>query len=298
MEISSYFFDTNQRVYWLYMLSSLLIALYYVWQTPKLRAYFSKAVLWHPSARLDYLYFAISALLKALVILPLLVGANEVAMVCLNLMYAIFGHFSHAAWSYESVVALYTLSIFIAGDFTRYWLHRWLHSVAFLWRFHRVHHSAEVLNPLTFYRVHPFEHILFGVRHALSVGVMSAVFLYFFGAKVGTAEFLGANIFVFIFGMLGANLRHSHIPVRYGIFEKLLVSPYMHQLHHTKEYGHKNFGGVLSIWDRMFGSWHVNMSDEALHYGLREGNPHTTLRSIFMEPFVFSKNRVFRSFSE
>lgn len=286
MEMSSYVFDSSQRLYWLYMASSLIIALLYAWHTPKLRGYFSKEVLWHPSAQMDYLYFGVSALLKALVILPLLVGAGEVALWVIGALNALFGHFSHAKWSYESVVALYTFTLFIVGDFTRYWLHRWLHSVPLLWRFHRLHHSADVLNPITFYRVHPVEHILFGLRHAISAGAVSGVFIYFFGAKVGVAEFLGANIFVFIFGVLGANLRHSHIPLRYGVFESFLVSPYMHQLHHTKEYGHKNFGGVLSIWDRIFGSWHVNRGDEALHYGLGDGNPHTTLSKMFIEPFV------------
>ena len=285
MEMSSYFFDPHQRLFWLYLLASLLLATLMVVLNPKLKSYFSKEVLWHDSAKMDYLYFVVVSLVKVVVILPLLIGAKDVSLFLGRLLQEGFGYQSPLMWNRESVVLFYTFTLFVVGDFTRYWLHRWLHSVPFLWCFHRLHHSAEVLNPLTFYRVHPVENILFGLRHAMSAGVVTALFIYVFGAKIGTVEFFGANIFVFVFGMLGANLRHSHIPLRYGVFESLLVSPYMHQLHHTKEYSSKNFGGVLSLWDRMFGSWHVAHTQESHRYGLEEGNPHTTLVKMFVEPF-------------
>jgi sterol desaturase/sphingolipid hydroxylase (fatty acid hydroxylase superfamily) len=289
MEFSSYFFDSHQRVFWLYLLSSFLIAFVMIKMQPKLRSYFSKEILWHKSARLDYIYFVLNGILKAFVILPLLVGANEIAFLFTQFLHTVFGYFEPLRVAKEEVVLLYTLSIFTAGDFTRYWLHRFLHTVPVLWRFHRVHHSAEVLNPLTFYRVHPVENILFGLRHALSAGVVTAVFIYLLGAKIGTVEFFGSNLFVFVFGMLGANLRHSHIPLRYGIFEHLLISPYMHQLHHTKEHGGKNFGGVLSIWDGMFHTRHVETTQENMVYGLAEDNPHTSVWSLFYEPFLGKK---------
>ena len=43
------------------------------------------------------------------------------------------------AWPKEVIVALYTVAIFAVSDLSRYWLHRWMHTVPFLWRFHRVH---------------------------------------------------------------------------------------------------------------------------------------------------------------
>lgn len=286
MQISTYFFDSHQRVFWLYMLSSLFIAFMMIKMQPKLRSYFSKEILWHKSARLDYIYFILNAILKAVLIIPLLVGANEIALLLIELFNKMFGYLQPLHVAKENVVILYTMSIFIAGDFSRYWLHRFLHTIPFLWRFHRVHHSAEVLNPLTFYRVHPVENILFGLRHALSAGVVTALFIYLFGAKIGLVEFFGSNIFVVVFGMLGANLRHSHIPLRYGLFESFFISPYMHQLHHTKEHGNKNFGGVLSIWDGMFHTRHVEITKEYQVYGLKENNPHMSVWSLFYEPFI------------
>jgi len=54
---------------------------------------------------------------------------------------------------------------------------------------------------------------------------------------------------------LGANLRHSMIPISYGRLEKLFISPLQHQLHHGKTTSRKNYGSMLAIWDRMFNSW-------------------------------------------
>ena len=253
---------------------------------PKYKSYFTKKILWSESSILDYKYFSLNAFVKTFLILPLLIGANEVALILIQFLQTVFGYLQPLHVAKENVVLLYTLSLFIIGDFTRYWLHRFLHTSTLLWRFHRIHHSAEVLNPFTFYRVHPVENILFGLRHALSAGIVSAIFIYLFGAKIGTIEFFGTNIFVFIFGLLGANLRHSHIHLRYGIFEHLFISPYMHQLHHTKKHSHQNFGGVLSIWDKIFHTWHVQTTQENQIYGLEEKNPHTTVWSLFYEPFL------------
>lgn len=287
MEMSSYLFDGQQRIYWVYLVSSFLLASCMLFVYPRLRNYFSKEIFWHASARLDYQYFIVISIIKAFLILPLLLGAKDVSIWMSQLLQTYFGYFSPLRFSYESVVFLYTIALFVVGDFTRYWLHRFLHTVPFLWRIHRVHHSAEVLTPLTFYRVHPLENILFGLRHAMSAGVVTAIFIYFFGAKIGVIEFFGVNGIVFIFGVLGANLRHSHIPLRYGVFEKIFISPYMHQLHHTKELSHTNYGGVLSLWDRLFKSYYVAKTQNSLEFGLKGENPHLTLMELFIEPLKF-----------
>ena len=67
---------------------------------------------------------------------------------------------------------------------------------------------------------------------------------------------LSINIFGFAFNFLGSNLRHSHIPLSFGFFEKLFISPKQHQIHHSQNISHfdKNYGVSLSIWDRLIGS--------------------------------------------
>jgi sterol desaturase/sphingolipid hydroxylase (fatty acid hydroxylase superfamily) len=196
---------------------------------------------------------------------------------------------SHLHVSYTTVMILYTLSIFIFSDFTRYWLHRFLHTIPFLWEFHKVHHSAKVLTPFTFYRVHPIENILFGFRYSLSIGVVTGIFFYCFGAVLDFYSVLGVNVFVFVFNLLGSNLRHSHIKIRYFSFlEKLFISPYMHQIHHSSKHFDKNYGGYLAIWDHWFGSLELSKNVDKLRFGLRKEQmkEYTSIAKILYVPFV------------
>ena len=282
----NYFFDIHQRVYWLYILTAIMIAMVYLWISPKLvKKQFSYEVLWHKSARLDYLYFLFSGVLKVALILPIMIGVGEVALWGVFTLQEQFGYMQRVRVSYEILLVAYTLSIFIVNDFTRYWIHRLMHLVPFLWRFHRIHHSAEVLNPLTFYRVHPIENILFGLRYALSTGLVTAIFIYFFGAGISVAEIWGVNIFVFIFSILGSNLRHSHIPLSYGEkLQKIFISPYQHQLHHSTEFTHKNFGSYLAIWDLWFGTLE-NKKQKNLVYGLKNDKINHSLLGLLLNPF-------------
>lgn len=282
-----YFWDSSKRVFWLYMLSAFTIAVLFFWrQRSVLRTQFSKEVLWHPSARLDYLYFVVVSLVKILFLIPLLVGVNDVALWIVMMLQEHFGYMQRIRIDKAWLVSSYTLAIFLANDFTRYWLHRWMHTIPLLWRFHRVHHSAEVLNPLTFYRVHPVENLLFGLRYAMTTGLVTALFIYFFGAGIGLSEVLGVNIVVFVFLLMGANLRHSHIPLRYPkLVERWLISPYQHQLHHTTRYSRRNYGSYLALWDRWFGTL-VSGKKENLRFGLAGETPTHSLIGAFLNPFT------------
>lgn len=180
---------------------------------------------------------------------------------------------------------LFTLTLFVVSDFTRYWLHRLLHMIPWLWEFHKVHHSAKVLTPMTFYRVHPVENLLFGFRYALSIGVVSGVFMYLFGAFVGIVEVVGANLFVYLFALAGSNLRHSHIKLGYPkMVENILISPYQHQLHHSAAYTHKNFGGYLAVWDKAFGTHQSSQGIDIKKIGLETKN-FETMTDILLVPF-------------
>lgn len=283
-----YFFNTHQRVFWLYLLSSFAVAMGYgMYRREQIGAYFSKAIWWHPSARTDYGYFVVISLIKVLVIVPLLLSSKEVALFVALQLQDVFGHRAPLALGRETIMALFTFTLFVVSDFTRYWLHRLMHTVPLLWRFHRVHHSAEALNPLTFYRVHPVENVLFGLRYALGAGAVTGVFIYLFGARIGLVEIIGVNAFVFIFALAGSNLRHSHLPLRFGgRVERWVVSPYMHQLHHTPQGMRSNYGGALAVWDRLFGSLRVERV-RPLAFGLGREALHDTVLALLIEPFTF-----------
>ena len=281
-----YFIDGHQRLFWLYLAASALMGGLFALRYPRIgKILWSKALWWHPSARLDYLYFFVSAVIKSVVIIPILIGAGDVALWTLRTLQHGFGFRVPLGWEREAVVVLYTVTLFTVSDLSRYLLHRWMHTVPFLWRFHRVHHSAQTLTPVTFYRIHPVENLLFGLRYSLSVGVVTGVFVYFFGARLGMVEVLGVNILLFAFGLLGANLRHSPVPLRFGRAERWIVSPYMHQLHHSEEGARRNYGGVLAVWDRLFGTLWLPKT-RRLRFGFKS-NPHTSIWAVLFEPFNF-----------
>jgi len=288
--IFEYLINPSKRTYWVYIFSSIAIAMIYLYFNRKQMKINLSSKLWlHPSAKLDYYYFVLSYFIKIVMIIPIIISAKTVAFSINKFLYLEYGFNQIQTISYEITVILYTLTLFIVSDFTRYWLHRFLHTIPFLWEFHKVHHSAKVLNPLTFYRVHPIENILFGFRYSLSVGFVTGLFIYFFGSKIGLYEVLGANIFIFIFSLLGSNLRHSHIPLEYfESIERWIISPKQHQIHHSKKHFDKNFGGYLAIWDRVFGTLKVSNEVKVLKFGLKRNqmNNYKSIKNLIVYPFT------------
>ncbi len=285
-----YLVNPSKRLFWIYLLSSIFLAIVYFYVTKKNSRLITSSKLWlHPSAKLDYYYFFLSYFINILLLVPFIVSAKTVALFVNKELYFYFDYYDNSFFSYKQIVLMYTISIFVVSDFTRYWLHRFLHTIPFLWEFHKIHHSAKVLTPVTFYRVHPVENFLFGLRYSLSVGFVTGVFIYFFGAKVDIYMIFGVNIILFVFSLFGSNLRHSHIPFSYGEFiEKWLLSPKQHQIHHDKKHFNKNFGGYIAIWDRLFGSLTLSKDVKVLKFGLRreQMKDYLSLKYLIIRPFI------------
>ncbi len=284
-----YLTNPSKRLYWLYILSSIFLAIIYFYVTKKNSRVITSSKLWlHPSAKLDYYYIFLSYFINMMLLIPFIMSAKSVALFVNKELYLYFDYYENEFFSYKQIVLMYTLSVFIVSDFTRYWLHRFLHTIPVLWEFHKVHHSAKVLTPVTFYRVHPVENFLFGLRYSLSVGVVTGVFIYLFGAKIDIYMVFGVNIFLFIFSIFGSNLRHSHVPFSYGaVLEKWLFSPKQHQIHHDKKHFNKNYGGYIAIWDRIFGSLFLSKDVRVLKFGLRreQMNDYISLKDLILRPF-------------
>ena len=160
-------------------------------------------------------------------------------------------------WSPTLITAAYSISLFVFDDWSRYHWHRLQHRLPLLWHFHRIHHSAEVLTPLTLYRTHPVDILGGQLRLILSRGFVIGLFLALFGSELSVWEILGAEALGFLFNALGANLRHSHHWLHFGPFECMFISPAAHQIHHSADPGDfdTNFGACFSIWDRIGGSY-------------------------------------------
>ncbi|UJF25100.1 sterol desaturase family protein [Suttonella sp. R2A3] len=295
-----YLNDPSERLYWGYLVTSVLLALMLSFiqyrKLPQISAI--KRWLTHRDTRLDVGYFFVIWAIKALVIAPLMLSAQVVAMAT----YQLSSQFLEPIYRpirYEWLVIAYTVSLFLVSDFTRYWLHRWLHSNRFLWSFHKVHHSPEVLNPLSFYRVHPVENILFGLRYAFSAGLVTGVFMALFGARFNLYTVFGVNITIVIFSALGANLRHSPVRLSYGRWlEHIFISPAQHQIHHATKHMHHNYGGYLAVWDWLFGSLKCNHEVEKnLQIGLGRGQfkKYNTIIKMIIYPIKESGRLIYRS---
>ena len=274
-----YINDPSSRVYWGFLLSSVgLIMLSFFLRDKGLRvrkvmrAVFSPHYWFNRSTATDVFYLGLSSVLRALLLIPLVGSHLWATIIVARFFQANLGNSPDVVWPLWLIMACYTLVFFIVEDLSRFLLHVAMHKLPFLWHFHRVHHSATVLTPLTVYRVHPLEMTLYFLRSTAVFGLVSGLFVYLFGAKLGGFQILGVDALGFIFCALGANLRHSHIWLGFGKFERWFISPAQHQMHHSKREQHKdiNFGTCLACWDRVMGSLVLSPKRRRFAFGLSE----------------------------
>lgn len=300
------FVNPQKRVYWLYSLSALGIGFLYLYYLNRsflqsLKKLFSYNAWCSKSARADYMIFFFNSLLMFTLSSKLLTKT----IVALGLYYYLSDFFANQAIFYEilddwQVALLFTTILFITDDFSKYWVHRWLHTVSFLWPFHRVHHSATGLNFLTVFRTHPVEAVLFSLRNALTQGFVVGLFFFLFADQVSLTMILGANLFTFLFNLLGSNLRHSPVALPYPKWlESYLMSPAQHHIHHSSAIEHKdkNFGVVFSCWDRWFGSFSDSKNLGNIKYGLQKNNDEKEhkLLQIYIIPIFSSYKFIAKS---
>lgn len=293
----SYLFNANERLYWLYLLATVLWAtLWYLRAWYKRNPFAKKGSIWHDywwhkSARLDYGYFVGIWLLQAILLPP----SIDFTLYFSQQFTAILQHYfmppNQQDWTIWAIMACYTIFLFTFGEFSRYWLHRKLHTTAWLWAFHKAHHSAEVLTPITYYRVHPVEKLLFGIRYIFSVGMVTGFSQWLFAGRLDMGTILGANALVFIFSMVGGNLRHSHIYLRYPKWLEIwFLSPAQHQMHHTNHFASRNYGGYLGIWDKLFGTFASSelLPEKPKNYGFHKklSKNYQTMSGFLGQPFV------------
>ena len=291
------FLDPKKRIFVGYLLSAILIAMTWLVLLKKVSLYGALARIFDPSILLsrsslaDVKVFFLNKVFM-LFISPLLITQLIIATAIFNALSSLdwnpakFG--SHFAVT--TVIASFTTFLFLFEDFSKYIVHRWMHKLPFLWAFHKVHHSAEKLTPLTVFRTHPVEGVVFSFRSAFVQGISISFFYYLFGNKVDLATILGVNVFLFFFNVLGSNLRHSHISIRYWTWlERFLISPAQHQLHHSiaEEHYDKNFGASLAVWDWIFGSLHLSIEKDDFLLGVKEMDEYDahSLKTIYVLSF-------------
>ena len=272
---AGFFLDAGTRVYWLYLLSALVIASIVVTiQSGKfdlkkqLTSLFNPKYWFAKSSLYDVYLMMVNNALRVLLLIPLFGSHLALTIYVGSFFQDNFGDAPEIELNWFVIASLFTVTFFLVEDLSRFFLHYCMHKYKFLWRFHKTHHSATVLTPLTLFRVHPVEHILYFVRGMLVFGIISGVFIWLFSGKLTAFQVLGVDMFGFLFNFFAANLRHSHIWLSFGRLERFLVSPAQHQLHHSARHGFANLGSTLSIWDGMMGTRLLAQNKQKLHFGL------------------------------
>jgi len=133
--------------------------------------------------------------------------------------------------------------VIAVSDLLIYWAHRWSHTNRFLWKFHRVHHTAERLDWIAAYREHPFDNL-----YTRLVENLPPILLGFpLPALAGFAMFRG----------LWALYIHSNCSLTPGPLRYVLGAPRLHHWHHELERGGRvNFANLSPLMDLLFGTFY------------------------------------------
>lgn len=227
------------------------------------------------SAHLDLKLMLLNALVFGVVLAGAIVSHQMISGGTKVLLAGAFGPSVPSGVSEFAGAAILTVALFLAYELA-YWVYHYLsHTVPALWELHKVHHSAEVLTPLTNSRVHPIEGILFLNTLAIFLGVTDGTLTYLLGQPAKQFSLANVNLIVVVFTYLLAHLHHTHVWIAFtGPLGRIFISPAHHQIHHSTNPIHwnKNMGSVLAIWDWLFGTLHVPARHrERLTFGLGDG---------------------------
>lgn len=172
---------------------------------------------------------------------------------------------------------------FLCLDLSYYYWHRLNHEWAFLWRFHVIHHIDLDLDVTTSLRFHFMEVVFtigFRLLQILIIGVSLPVYLAY--------EF---------YFQLATYFHHSNLrlakPFERGL-NYFLVTPRMHGIHHSAvmDETNRNYGVILSIWDRLHRSLRLDIPQRKLQIGLAaySDEQDNQLKTLFLQPFQKQKN--------
>jgi sterol desaturase/sphingolipid hydroxylase (fatty acid hydroxylase superfamily) len=153
-------------------------------------------------------------------------------------------------------VALWVLAA-VAWDFFYYWFHRFSHEISVLWAAHAVHHQSEDYNLSTALR-QTSTGFLFGWIFYLP--------LFVIGFPLEVIITVSAANLIYQFWV------HTQHVRRLGPLESVLMTPSHHRVHHAQNerYIDRNYGGMLILWDRLFGTYEPESDDEPVVFGVRK----------------------------
>ncbi len=142
-------------------------------------------------------------------------------------------------------------------DFCYYWVHRFGHEISIMWAAHAVHHQSEEYNLST------------ALRQTSSGFLLSWIFyLPMFVVGIPIEVFVTVNALDLIY-QFWVHTRHVG---KLGWADRVFVTPSNHRVHHAQNerYLDKNYGGILILWDRLFGTFQEELDEEPVVFGVRK----------------------------
>lgn len=173
------------------------------------------------------------------------------------LYFYIYHNFRICDLAWDLPITWYLAAIGI--DFCYYWLHRACHEVHILWAQHQVHHSSEDYN------------LAVGLRQSILQGWCGFAFYLPLALIIPPSQFVSHQYL----NLLYQFWIHTETVKTLGPLEWIFNTPNHHRVHHGSNIYclDTNYGGVLIIWDRIFGTFAKEREDEEIIYGLVYNQP-------------------------
>ena len=262
----------------------------------RLRHLLGSRALWlHRSTRLDMKLYFLHGIL-ALVAYGFFEATSEAwqsgASHALVRMAGAAPHFALPVWLGGTITTLVQFLVLELG----YWaMHCAFHKIPALWEIHKVHHSAEVMTPLSEWRQHPIEFVAFANALTLTNGTVYAAMDWWLGPAAHPFTLFQLNVLLVLHLATFHHLRHSGVWIAAtGWLGRVVHSPAHHQIHHSVQPEHydRNFGYALSIWDWAFGTLTLPARRGKMHFGVPGEQPYQGLRDTLVRPLVAGARRL------
>jgi sterol desaturase/sphingolipid hydroxylase (fatty acid hydroxylase superfamily) len=181
-------------------------------------------------------------------------------------------------WLHLNTISIIIISFLVLDFFGGWLVHITEHKVPLLWRFHVVHHADNNVDVTTGLRHHPIESLVRGA-------------FFFMGITVSGAPMYAVMIFQTILIIFTA-FEHANIslPKKFdAAISWVFISPNMHKVHHhyKQPFTDSNYGAILSIWDRAFGTF-MHLEPSKIVYGLDRYYPNEedeNFKNLLIKPF-------------
>jgi sterol desaturase/sphingolipid hydroxylase (fatty acid hydroxylase superfamily) len=189
-------------------------------------------------------------------------------MVVFQFFFDVFKEFRIEYLGYESIGWMWWAwgLCILCDDFNFYWHHRFSHTIRLLWACHVPHHSSSHFN------------LIVSFRNGWFITLYKPIF-WLWMACIGFEPFMIG--YALIINATYQYFLHTKLVKDLGLFGRIFNNPYVHQVHHSSnvEYLDKNHGGILLIWDHLFGTYQHVIKDIDPKYGiLKDPGTHNPIR--------------------